>query len=183
MSTNWFHDFFFGSNKSAIDALEKFQSMDIEQFQKIFSTLKKIQEVQYLSVEQIQTGFNRLKKLQEGQLFNSEQIESMQEYLNKLQEKFCDVEEKVETLTETLADQEKIILACCIVASVVAVAAVSFIGFCIYHGIKSEREKQKTLFQDNDASTQKFIDLYEPYTEFDADINSIEKLSNSLRVK
>jgi hypothetical protein len=79
----------------------------------------------------------------------------VQKHLNSLQERLASVEEKVETLTgtvtdhgsniadltETVGDQEKIMLTCCIVASVIAIAAISFIGFCIYQGIKSEREK------------------------------------------
>ncbi|MFP3036375.1 MAG: hypothetical protein ACEY3A_05385 [Wolbachia sp.] len=156
MSTNWFHDFFFGSNESAIEALEKLQKMDAEQFQKVFSALK---------------------KLQEGQLLNAGQIKSTQEHLNSLQGRLASVEEKVGTLTETVADQEKIMLTCCIVASVIAVAAISFIGFCIYQGIKSEREKQKGLTQS--VPTEKLIDLLGPDipgTKLDADVRRAEEL-------
>ncbi|MDR2978754.1 MAG: hypothetical protein LBU56_05175 [Rickettsiales bacterium] len=159
MSTNWFHDFFFGSNESAIEALDKLQKMDAEQFQKVFSALKELQKGQQFNTEQIQIAFSRLEELQKGQLFNAEQIQSMQEHLNSLQERLAGVEEKVETLTDTVADhgsniadltetvgeQEKTILICCIVASVVAIAAISFIGFCIYQGTKSEREKKGLL--------------------------------------
>ncbi|MEY2392703.1 hypothetical protein [Wolbachia endosymbiont of Tettigetta isshikii] len=191
MSTNWFHDFFFGSNESAIEALEKLQKMDAEQFQKVFSALKKLQEDQQFNAEQIKIAFSRLEKLQEGQLLNAGQIKSMQEHLNSLQGRLASVEEKVGTLTETVADhgsniadltetvadEEKIMLTCCIVASVIAVAAISFIGFCIYQGIKSEREKQKGLTQS--VPTEELIDLLGPDipgTKLDADVRRAEEL-------
>ena len=158
MSTNWFHDFFFGSNESAIEALEKLQQMDAEQFQKVFSALK---------------------ELQKGQLFNAEQIQSMQGHLNSLQERLASVEEKVETLTDTVAEQEKIILTCCIVASVIAIAVISFVGFCIYQGIESEREKQKGL----DALDVKFNNLDGsniPNTEIGT--NTISLQDNGLQI-
>ncbi|WCR59437.1 MAG: hypothetical protein PG978_000873 [Wolbachia endosymbiont of Ctenocephalides felis wCfeF] len=188
MSTNWFHDFFFGSNESAIEALDKLQKMDAEQFQKVFSALEELQKGQQFNAEQIQVAFSRLEELQKGQLFNAEQIQSMQEHLNSLQERLAGVEEKVGTLTETVADhgsniadltdtvgdQGKIMLTCCIVTSVIAVAAISFIGFCIYQGIKSEREKQKGLSQN--VPTGELIDLLEPDTKLLVDVNSTEKL-------
>ncbi|MCA4774330.1 hypothetical protein [Wolbachia endosymbiont of Mansonella perstans] len=151
MSTNWLHDFFFGSNESTIEVLEKLQKTDAEQFQRAFSVLKELQKGQQFNTEQIQIAFSMLKELQKGQQFNSEQIQSMQEHLNSLQERLAYVEEKVEKLTDTVVDQEKIMLTCCVVASVVAIAAISFIGFCIYQGIKSEREKQKGLLDTTGA--------------------------------
>jgi len=174
MSTNWFHDFFFGSNESAIEALEKLQKMDAEQFQKVFSALKKLQEGQQFNAEQIQIAFSRLEELQKGQLFNTEQIQSMQEHLNSLQERLANVEKKVETLTDTVAEQEKIMLTCCIVASVIAIAAISFIGFCIYQGIKSEREKQKGLLDTSDMELDNSSKL--PDAKLYVDVSSAEEL-------
>ncbi|MDG7055220.1 MAG: hypothetical protein LJD31_01535 [Wolbachia endosymbiont of Menacanthus eurysternus] len=153
--------------------------MDAEQFQKVFSALKELQKGQQFNAEQIQIAFSRLEELQKGQLLNAEQIKSMQEHLNSLQERLANVEEKVGTLietvadhgsniadlTETVADQEKIMLTCCVVASVIAVAAISFIGFCIYQGIKSEREKQKSL---SDTSDMELNNLG-PNTRFGTD--------------
>ncbi|MDM8335257.1 hypothetical protein [Wolbachia pipientis] len=124
MSTNWLHDLLFGSDELKIKALEQAQQVDAEQFQKAFSALKGLQKSQ-----QIDAG----------------QFKNIHEYLNGLQENFTGLEEKVETLTEAVGEQEKIMLTCCIVASVVAVAAISFIGFCIYQGVKSERNKQNNL--------------------------------------
>ncbi|MDG7052883.1 MAG: hypothetical protein LKM45_03275 [Wolbachia endosymbiont of Alcedoecus sp.] len=153
--------------------------MDAEQFQKVFSALKELQEGQQFNAEQIQIAFSRLEELQKGQLLNAEQIKSTQEHLNSLQERLANVEEKVGTLTETVADQEKIMLTCCVVASVIAVAAISFIGFCIYQGIKSEREKQKGLL--GTSSIKLNNDLGQsitPDTKFGANENN----SNKLRV-
>jgi hypothetical protein len=159
-----------------------------EQFQKVFSALKELQKGQQFNAEQIQIAFSRLEELQKGQLLNAEQLKSMQEYLNSLQERLTGVEKKVETLTDTVADhgsniadltdtvaeQEKIMLTCCIVASVIAIAAISFIGFCIYQGIKSEREKQKGLSQN--VPTGELIDLLEPDTKLLVDVNNTKKL-------
>ncbi|MFP3027353.1 MAG: hypothetical protein ACEY3L_14370, partial [Wolbachia sp.] len=69
------------------------------------------------------------------------QFQGMQEHLNGLQE-------KVETLTETVADQEKTLLICAIVSAVAAIAITSFVAFCIYQGVKLEREKEKNLSKD-----------------------------------
>jgi hypothetical protein len=175
MSTNWFHDFFFGSNESAIEALDKLQKMDAEQFQKVFSALKEFQEAQKIDAEQFEKVFNALEEK-----IGTEQFQRMQGHLNSLQERLEGVEKKVETLTDTVAEQEKIMLTCCIVASVVAIAAISFIGFCIYQGIKSEREKQKGLSQN--VPTGELIDLLEPDTKLLVDVNSTEKLPENTRL-
>jgi hypothetical protein len=53
---------FFGSNESAIEALEKLQKMDAEQFQRAFSALKELQKGQ-INAEQIQIAFSRLEEL------------------------------------------------------------------------------------------------------------------------
>ncbi|GFQ72225.1 uncharacterized protein TNCT_506381 [Trichonephila clavata] len=138
MSTNWLHDLFFGSNESAIEALEKLQQMDAEQFQKVFSALE---------------------ELQKSQIGDATQFKEVQKYLDGLQE-------KVETLTETVGEQEKTLLICAIVSAVAAIAITSFVAFCIYQGIKCEREKEKNLSQDT------------PGTKLDADggtkLNNLE---------
>lgn len=128
MSTNWLHDLFFGSNESAIKALEKLQQMDAEQFQKV------------------------------------------QKYLDGLQE-------KVETLTETAADQEKTMIACIAVSAVAGIAITSFVVFCIYQGIKLEREKEKNLSKDTPGTELNNLGKSNtPGTKLDADGGT--KLSN-----
>jgi hypothetical protein len=125
------------SNWLGITELQESQKIDAEQFQRLFSTLKEFQEAQKIDAEQFEKVFNALEEK-----IGTEQFQSMQEHLNSLQERLAGVEEKVETLTEAVGEQEKIMLTCCIVASVIAIAAISFIGFCIYQGIKSERKKK-----------------------------------------
>lgn len=148
MSTNWLHDLLFGSNESTIKALEKLQQMDAEQFQKAFSALEKLQKGQQINADQLQIAFSRLEELQAAQKIDAGRFESIQKYLDGLQERLADVEEKVETLTEAVADQEKTLLICAIVSAVAAIAITSFVAFCIYQGVKCEREKEKNLSKD-----------------------------------
>ncbi len=79
--------------------------------------LKKAQKIDAKQFEEI---FITLKEK-----IDTEQFQLMQNHLNGLQE-------KVETLTETVINQEKIMLTCCIITSIIALAAISFIGFCMY---------------------------------------------------
>ncbi|WP_353288977.1 hypothetical protein [Wolbachia endosymbiont (group A) of Pogonocherus hispidulus] len=148
MSTNWLHDLLFGSNESTIKALGKLQQMDAEQFQKAFSALEKLQKGQQINADQLQIAFSRLEELQAAQKIDAGRFESIQKYLDGLQERLADVEEKVETLTEAVADQEKTLLICAIVSAVAAIAITSFVAFCIYQGVKCEREKEKNLSKD-----------------------------------
>lgn len=141
MSTNWLHDLFFGSNESAIKALEKLQQMDAEKFQNILSELGKLQSSQTGDATQFQKISDLLGELQKSQTGDAEKFQKVQEYLDGLQE-------KVETLTETVGEQEKIIATCIIVSAVAAIAITSFVAFCIYQGVKLEREKEKNLSKD-----------------------------------
>ncbi len=75
-------------------------------------------------------------------------FDGLQEKLTGLQENFTGLEEKVKTLTEAVADQEKIMATCIIVSAVAAIAVASFVAFCIYQGVKCEREKEKNLSKD-----------------------------------
>ena len=143
-----------GFDKSDMAALQESQQIDAEQFQKVFSALKEWQEAQKIDAKQFEEVFSALKEK-----IGTEQFQGMQEHLNGLQE-------KVETLTETVADQEKTLLICAIVSAVAAIAITSFVAFCIYQGIKCEREKEKNLSQDT------------PGTKLDADggtkLNNLE---------
>ncbi|MGL9717193.1 MAG: hypothetical protein ACR5K9_00510 [Wolbachia sp.] len=143
-----------GGDRLDITELQDSQRIDSERFEKVFSALKEWQEAQKIDVEQFEKVFSALEEK-----IGTEQFQLMQDHLNGLQE-------KVETLTETVADQEKVMLTCCIVASVIAVAAISFIGFCIYQGIKSEKEKQKSL---SGTSDTKLNNLGGPNTKLDVD--------------
>ncbi|WP_353269818.1 hypothetical protein [Wolbachia endosymbiont (group A) of Myopa testacea] len=148
MSTNWLHDLLFGSNESTIKALEKLQQMDAEQFQKAFSALEKLQKGQQINADQLQIAFSRLEELQAAQKIDAGRFESIQKYLDGLQERLADVEEKVETLTETVADQEKTLLICTIAAAVAVTAITCFVAFCIYQGVKLDKEKKNDLSKD-----------------------------------
>ncbi|OAM00216.1 hypothetical protein [Wolbachia endosymbiont of Dactylopius coccus] len=144
MSTNWLHNLFFGSNESAIKALEKLQQMDAEQFQKVFSALE---------------------ELQKSQIGDATQFKEVQKYLDGLQE-------KVETLTDTVADQEKTLLICAIVSAVAAIAITSFVAFCIYQGVKLEKEKEKNSSKDTPDAKLSNVDT----------TDGTEKLQNNLKV-
>ncbi|QKX03048.1 hypothetical protein GOY07_02425 [Wolbachia endosymbiont of Litomosoides sigmodontis] len=143
-------------NWLGITELQKSQKIDAEQFQAVSSALKEWQEVQKVDTEQLQ---------------------SIQKYLNGLQKKCISLEEKVGTLTETVEEKEKIMLTCCIVVSVVTLATISFIAFCIYQGVKSEKEKQKSP---SDRSSTKFDELNVPGTKLYADISSTAKFMNGM---
>ncbi|WP_353277044.1 hypothetical protein [Wolbachia endosymbiont (group A) of Agelastica alni] len=146
-----------GFDESDITALQESQQIDAEQFEKVFGALKEWQEAQKIDAKQFEEVFSALKEWQEAQKIDVEQFEKvfsaledkigteqfqgMQEHLNGLQE-------KVETLTETVADQEKTLLICAIVSAVAAIAITSFVAFCIYQGVKCEREKEKNLSKD-----------------------------------
>ncbi|WP_265027483.1 hypothetical protein [Wolbachia endosymbiont (group A) of Bombylius major] len=160
MSTNWFHDFFFGSNESQIKELEKLQQMDAEQFEKVFGALREWQEAQKIDAEQFEKVFSALKDK-----IGTKQFQGMQEHLNGLQE-------KVETLTETVADQEKTLLICAIVSAVAAIAITSFVAFCIYQGVKLDKEKKNDLSKDTPDAKLSNVDT----------TDGTEKLQNNLKV-
>ncbi|WP_265034799.1 MULTISPECIES: HlyD family secretion protein [unclassified Wolbachia] len=174
MSTNWLHDFFFGSNESTIKALEKLQQVDAEQFQKAFSALEKLQKGQQINADQLQIAFSRLEELQATQKIDAERFESIQKYLDGLQERLADVEEKVETLTEAVGEQEKTLLICTIATAVAVTAITCFVAFCIYQGVKLEREKEKnSLDQDTPKAKLSNVDT----------TDGTEKLQNNLKVQ
>jgi len=172
MSTNWLHGLLFGSNESTIKALEKLQQMDAEQFQKAFNALEKLQKGQQINTDQLQIAFSRLEELQATQKIDAERFESIQKYLDGLQERLADVEEKVETLTETVADQEKTLLICTIATAVAVIAITSFVAFCIYQGVKLEKEKKNDLPKDTPDTGLKDVDA----------TGGTEKLQNNLMV-
>ncbi|XCA33190.1 MAG: hypothetical protein ABS808_05395 [Wolbachia endosymbiont of Polyergus mexicanus] len=146
-----------GNDRLDITALQKSQKIDAEQFEKVFGALKEWQEAQKIDAKQFEEVFSALKEWQEAQKIDAEQFEKvfsaledkigteqfqgMQEHLNGLQE-------KVETLTEAVGEQEKIMAICIIVSAVAAIAITSFVAFCIYQGVKCEREKEKNLSKD-----------------------------------
>ncbi|MFP3032923.1 MAG: hypothetical protein ACEY3M_18040, partial [Wolbachia sp.] len=115
---------------------------------KAFSALEKLQEGQQINADQLQIAFSRLKELQEAQKIDAERFESIQKYLDGLQERLADVEEKVETLTEAVGEQEKTLLICTIATAVAVIAITSFVAFCIYQGVKLEKEKEKNSSKD-----------------------------------
>lgn len=153
-----------GSNRLDITALQKSQAGDAMQFQKISDLLEGLQKSQTGDATQFQEISDLLKKLQESQIGDAKQFEEVQKYLDGLQEKVEILTEKVETLTETVGEQEKIMATCIIVSAVAAIAITSFVAFCIYQGIKCEREKEKNLSQDT------------PGTKLDADGGKLNDL-------
>ncbi|WP_265033527.1 hypothetical protein [Wolbachia endosymbiont (group A) of Sicus ferrugineus] len=181
MSTNWLHDLLFGSNESTIKALEKLQQMDAEQFQKAFSALERLQKGQQINTDQLQIAFSRLEELQAAQKIDAGRFESIQKYLEGLQERLADVEEKVETLTETVADQEKTLLICAIVSAVAAIAITSFVAFCIYQGVKLEREEEKNLSKDtSDAKLNNADDAGIPEKLDNSTVEGLQKSLNDI---
>ncbi|MGL9779685.1 MAG: hypothetical protein ACR5K5_05585 [Wolbachia sp.] len=133
--------FVFGFDKSDVTALQESQLGDATQFQKISDLLGELQKSQTGDAEKFQNILSELGKLQSSQTGDAEKFQKVQEYLDGLQE-------KVETLTETVADQEKTLLICAIVSAVAAIAITSFVAFCIYQGVKCEREKEKNSSKD-----------------------------------
>lgn len=168
MSTNWFHDLLFGSNEPTIEALEKLQQMDAEQFQKVFSSLKKLQEAQTIDTEKFGKVFSALRdKVGTEQFDNVRKIVLGDEENPGLSNTVSDHTGQIADLTETVADQEKTLLICAIVSAVAAIAVTSFVAFCIYQGVKLDREKKNDSSKDT-PTNEKFS------------VDSAEKLNNSL---
>ncbi|MGL9757970.1 MAG: hypothetical protein ACR5LA_03790 [Wolbachia sp.] len=135
--------FVFGFDKLDVTALQESQNIDAKKFQEVFSALKEWQEAQKIDVEQFKKVFGALEDK-----IGTEQFQSMQEHLSGLQEKFTGLEEKVETFADMVGGQEQAILTCAIVSAVAAIALTSFLAFCIYQGVKLEKEGKKDLPQD-----------------------------------
>ncbi|WP_265025926.1 hypothetical protein [Wolbachia endosymbiont (group A) of Bibio marci] len=151
-----------GFDKSDITALQGSQQIDAEQFQKVFSALKEWQEAQKIDAKQFEEVFSALKEKIGTELF-----QGMQEHLNGLQE-------KVETLTEAVGEQEKTLLICTIATAVAVTAITCFVAFCIYQGVKLEREKEKnSLDQDTPKAKLSNVDT----------TDGTEKLQNNLKVQ
>lgn len=88
----------------------------------------------------------------------SDKFNGLQEKFTGLQENFTGLEEKVETLTEAVADQEKIMATCIIVSAVAAIAITSFVAFCIYQGVKLDKEKKNDLSKDTPKAELDYVD-------------------------
>jgi uncharacterized protein YoxC len=159
------HDLFFGFDQSEIIELQG----KVAELEKLFENFKGLPG----QMTELSDKFGNLsaKFTELSGKFNdlSGNFTGLSDKFNGLQEKFTGLQEQVGTLKETVADQEKIMLTCCIVASVVTIAAISFIGFCIYQGMKREREKQKGLSQN--VPTGELSDLLEPETKLGANDN------------
>ncbi len=170
-------------NWLGVTELQESQKIDAEKFEKVFGELKKWQEAQNIDAKQFEEVFSALKEWQEAQKIDVEQFEKvfgaleekigieqfqgMQEHLNGLQEKFTGLEEKVETFADMVGGQEQAIL-CAIVSAVAAIAVTSFVAFCIYQGVKLDKEKKNDLSQDM------------PSGKFN-NVNDTEKLKNNLQ--
>ncbi|GFY65315.1 uncharacterized protein TNIN_38171 [Trichonephila inaurata madagascariensis] len=79
----------------------------------------------------------------------------------------------ITNLTETVADQEKTLLICTIATAVAVIAITSFVAFCIYQGVKLEREKEKNSL-DQDTPDAKLSNV--------GTTDGTEKLQNNLKV-
>ncbi|EEH12244.1 MULTISPECIES: hypothetical protein [Wolbachia] len=168
-------------NWLGVTELHESQKIDAEQFEKVFGALKEWQEAQKIDAKQFEEVFSALKEWQEAQKIDAEQFEkvfsaledkigteqfqAMQEHLNGLQE-------KVETLAEAVADQEKTLLICTIATAVAVIAITSFVAFCIYQGVKCEREKEKNLSKDTPDAKLNNVDA----------TDGTKKLRNDLKV-
>lgn len=110
----------------------------------------------------------------------SDKFNGLQEKFTGLQEKFTGLEEKVETLTETVADQQKIMIACIAVSAVAAVALTCFV-VCICYGIKCEKEKEKNLSKDtSDAKLNNADDAGIPEKLNNLTVEGLQKFSNDI---
>ncbi|MFP3023572.1 MAG: hypothetical protein ACEY3K_12005 [Wolbachia sp.] len=181
--------FVFGFDKSDVTALQNSQLGDATQFQKIFDLLGELQKSQTGDTGQFQNILNELGKLQssqagdvtqfqkisdllgelqKSQTGDAEKFQEIQNCLDGLQEKFTGLEEKVETFAEMVGGQEQAILTCAIVSAVAAIAVTSFVAFCIYQGVKLDKEKKNDLSQDK------------PNGKF-SNVGDTEKLNNNLQ--
>ncbi|WP_264707600.1 hypothetical protein [Wolbachia endosymbiont (group A) of Acrocera orbiculus] len=147
-------------NWLGVTELQESQKIDTEQFEKVFGALKEWQEAQKIDAEQFEKVFSALKDK-----IGTEQFQGMQEHLNGLQK-------KVETLAEAVADQEKTLLICTIATAVAVIAITSFVAFCIYQGVKCEREKEKNLSKDTPDAKLNNVDA----------TDGTKKLRNDLKV-
>ncbi|WP_264338606.1 hypothetical protein [Wolbachia endosymbiont (group A) of Cheilosia soror] len=147
-------------NWLGVTELQESQKIDAEQFEKVFGALKEWQEAQKIDAEQFEKVFSALKDK-----IGTEQFQGMQEHLNGLQE-------KVETLAEAVADQEKTLLICTIATAVAVIAITSFVAFCIYQGVKLDKEKKNDLSKDTPDAKLSNVDT----------TDGTEKLQNNLKV-
>lgn len=169
--------FVFGFDKSDVTALQESQNIDAKKFQEVFSALKEWQEAQKIDAEQFEEVFSALKEWQEAQKIDVEQFEKVfgalgdkigTEQFQAMQEHLSGLEEKVKTFADMVEGQEQAILTCAIVSAVAAIAVTSFVAFCIYQGVKLDKEKKNDLSQDM------------PSGKFN-NVNDTEKLKNNLQ--
>ncbi|MDX5497122.1 MULTISPECIES: hypothetical protein [unclassified Wolbachia] len=156
---------FKGLDKLAIEELQK-RVGELEKVSGNFAGLE--QEVIKLSGE-FTGNFKELLGKFDGL---NDKFDGLQEKLTGLQENFTGLEEKVKTLTEAVADQEKIMATCIIVSAVAAIAVASFVAFCIYQGVKLDKEKKNDLSKDTPDAKLSNVDT----------TDGTEKLQNNLKV-
>ncbi len=187
--------FVFGFDKSDVTALQESQLGDATQFQKISDLLGELQKSQTGDATQFQNILSELGKLQSSQTGDATQFQKISDLLGELQksqtgdatqfkevQKYLDgLQEKVETLTDTVADQEKTLLICAIVSAVAAIAITSFVAFCIYQGVKLEKEKEKTSSKDTpDAKLNNADDAGSPEKLDNSTVEGLQKSSNDI---
>lgn len=131
---------------------------------------QKVEDLEKLNLKDLS---DKVVKLSEefGKL--PEDFKKLSGKFDSLQKNFTGLEKKVDTLTETVADQEKTLLICTIATAVAVIAITSFVAFCIYQGVKLEREKEKNLL-DQDTPDAKLSNV--------GTTDGTEKLQNNLKV-
>ena len=136
------HDWVFGFGESEITKLLKDQQ----------SFWKKLQEM-----SEGFAGFSEKVTGLEGALSSTQKtVSGLSGEVTKLSENFTDLSKDVmelsEKFTTAIGESDKTI-AMCVIASSIAVATITcFIAFCIYQGVKCEKEKKM-----NSSSTNKGI--------------------------
>ncbi|MFT4314246.1 MAG: hypothetical protein AB3P11_04025 [Wolbachia pipientis] len=160
--------FVFGFDKSDVTTLQESQNIDAEKFQEVFSALKGWQEDQKIDAKKFEEVFGALRDKVGTEKFDEvRKIVLGDEGNPGLSNTVSDHTGQIADLTETVADQEKTLLICAIVSAVAAIAVTSFVAFCIYQGVKLDREKKNDSSKDT-PTNEKFS------------VDSAEKLNNSL---
>ncbi|MGL9759280.1 MAG: hypothetical protein ACR5LA_11235 [Wolbachia sp.] len=92
----------------------------------------------------------------------------MKDELDAVRKVANEASDKADKAIEMVGEQDKIILTCAIVSAVAAIAITSFVAFCIYQGVKLEKEGKNDLSKDT------------PNGKFN-NVSDTEKLKDSLQ--
>ncbi|MBA8756777.1 hypothetical protein OZD66_00610 [Wolbachia endosymbiont of Drosophila baimaii] len=163
---------FKGLDKLVIEELQK----RVEELEKVLGNFAGLEEEIIKLADEFKENFKELlDKFDDlNDKFDGlkEQLEGVKKIAEEAKKIAEGAKETAENAIEAVGEQEKIMATCIIVSAVAAIAITSFVAFCIYQGVKLEKEKEKNSSKDTPDAKLSNVDA----------TDGTEKLQNNLKI-